>query len=158
MSQGIKITLIVVVVLLLLAGAVYWFVFKSVDVNMEPLVKNEEVVFNDLGEKLYLRAMAWGVAGSNNEIIISESPINPADRKSEKGSDYIFYTTELYYKKLGEDTLLVYAEASSIGKEPENYSGKVKIVPVRLKTYDDSKEYAKNYKKYGLNKLSAYKE
>lgn len=158
MSQGIKVTLIVVVVLLLLAGAIYWFVFKSVDVDMKPLVESKEVVFDDLNEKLYLRAMAWGVAGSNNEIIISENPIDPIDRKSEKGNDYIFYTTELYYKKQGNDTLLVYAESSSIGKEPENYTGKVKIVPVRLKTYDDSKEYAENYEKYGLKKLSAYKQ
>src|SRR5690554_6196511 len=139
MNQRIKVTLIVVVVLLFLAGAVYWFVFKSVDVDMKPLVESKEVVFDDLNETLFLRAMAWGVAGSNNEIIISESPINPIDRKSEKGSDYIFYTTELYYKKQGNDTLLVYVEASSIGKDPENYTGKIKIVPIRLKTYDESK-------------------
>lgn len=130
---------------------------KSVDVDMKPLVESKEVIFDNLNETLFLRAMAWGVAGSNNEIIISESLITPIDRKSEKGSDYIFYTTELYYKKQGNDTLLVYVEASSIGKDPENYTGKIKIVPIRLKTYDESKEYAENYGKYGLKKLSAYK-
>ncbi len=158
MGKGVKIIVAVIATLLLLSGLTYWFVFTGTEIDMKPLIKNEEIVFSDLDDKLYLRAMSWGVAGNHNEVIISNSPINPIDRKSEKEADFIFYTTEIYYKKQSSDTLLVYAEGSSIGKNPKGYLGKVKVVINPLKTYNDSKEYAENYAKYGLKKLSAYQE
>ncbi len=156
MSKGLKTVVIVAIAFLLLLFVVFWFVFKGVDVDMKPLIKMEEIVFKDLGERVYLRAMSWGITGNHNEIVISMKPIKPIDRKSEKGRDFIFYTTEVYYKKQGKDTLFVYSESSSIGKEPKNYRGRIKIIIKRLKTYDDSKKYERNYEKYGLKKISSY--
>lgn len=156
MSKDVKIVVIVVIAFLLLLIVAFWFVFKGTNIDMKPLIKTEEVTFNDIDETVYLRAMSWGIAGNHNEIIISTSPISPIDRKSEKEMDFIFYTTEVYYKKQGVDTILIYAESSSIGKEPPNYQGRVKVVIKRLKTYDDSKEYEKNYEQYGLKKISTY--
>ncbi len=156
MSKGLKINVIVVFAFLLLIILSFWFAFKATNVNMKPLIKTEEIIFNNLSEKVYLRAMSWGIAGNHNEIIISTKPIAPIDRKSKKENDFIFYTTEIYYKKQGVDTLLVYSVSSSIGKEPKNYDGKVKIVIKSLKTYDAFKEYQKNYEKYGLKRISLY--
>lgn len=155
MSKGLKIVGVVVIAfLLLLSVASFWVVFKISQVDMKPLMKTEEVVFDDLGERVYLRARSWGIGGNHNEVVVSTETINPVGRKSEKESEFIFHTTEVFYKKQGADTLLVYS--SSIGKEPKNYQGRVKIVIKRLETYDENREYEANYEKYGLKRIRSY--
>ena len=156
MRKSIKVALLVFAGFAIVAVGIYLFVLNAVDVDMEPSVNSQTVVFDELEEKVYLRAMAWGIAGNHNEVILSTEPIEPETRKSEKRKDYIFSTTEVYYKKQGVDTLLVYAEASFIGKPPGNLSDKIKIVPMKLNTYDESLDYQKNYKEYGLSKISVY--
>lgn len=156
MRKSITFALLVLAIFAVVAVGFYLFVFNAVDVDMEPSINSQTVVFDEIGEKVYFRAMAWGISGNHNEVILSTEPIEPETRKSEKEKDYVFYTTEIYYKKKGVDTLLVYAEASSIGKSPRSLSDKITIVPVKLNTYDESLDYQMNYKEYGLSKISVY--
>ena len=125
---------------------------------MSPSVSSHVIEFEELNQKVYLRAMSWGISGNHNEVILSTNPVEPSTRKSEEGKDYIFYTSEVYYKKQGIDTLLVYAESSSIGKRPNNFSGSINVVPVELKTYSEVQDYEKRYKEYGLSKISVYQD
>lgn len=148
--------MIVVFILLVIVGGIFWFVMNTFDIDMKPIVNKKEIVFKEISEKVYVRAMSWGVAGNHNEIIFSNEPITPINRKSEKERDYIFYTSDLYYKRQGMDTLLIYAESSSIGNSPEVKFNKVKIIAMGIKTYDESLDYERNYKKYGLEKISVY--
>jgi hypothetical protein len=154
MNKYIKIALLVLTPLGIIIGCVYWYILKAVDVDVSPVINKQVVDFEELDEKVYLRAMSWGVSGNHSEIILSALPIEPESRKSTKERDYIFYTSELYYKKKGVDTLLIYAAASSIGSIPDSFVDKIKIVPVKLNTYDSLQEYEKKYREYGLSKIS----
>lgn len=145
-------------ILIIIVGLLYWFFMKGVGEIDVPSTLNEAIVsFDELNEKVYFRAKAWGIAGTHEEITLSTTPIDKS-RKSLKGVDFIFYTSEVYYKKQGIDTLLVYAASSTIANPPEKLSTQVKIVPMELKTNDEIKDYAMNYRKYGLAVLSVYKE
>jgi len=108
-----------------------------------------------LGSKVYLSGKAWGLAGNHEEIIISTSPIDNS-RKPIIGKDFIFYNSEIYFKRRGLDTLLVYAESSSISKIPENLSSRIKVIISKLKTYDELKDFQINYRNYGLTKFTMY--
>lgn len=148
----------IITILVLLSGLVYWFFFRSIgDIEIPGTLNEANVSFSELNETVYIRAKAWGLGGNHEEIIFSTSPIDK-ERRAVKGEDFIFYTPEVYYKKQGIDSLVVYAESSSIAKPSENQGSKVKIVLVALKNYNEVKEYEKNYLKYGLNKISIYKE
>lgn len=155
MKRRVKIILLALVVAGVILTVFYFFVLKAVDNNMDALISKQTVVFKELNESVYIRAIAWGISGNHNEVIISSEPIKPEGRPSEE-KDYIFYTTEIYYKKQGIDTLLVYADGSSIGKEPTIFIKKIKIVPIKISTADEAVDYEKNYKEYGLIKISAY--
>jgi hypothetical protein len=158
MKKSFKIIIIIVSILLLLLGIAYWLFVKSVGDVEVPSTLNEDIVeFPELNEKVYIRARAWGLAGNHEEIIISTTPIEK-DRQAVKGEDYIFYTTEIYYQKKGTDTLMVYADASTIGKIPNGLRTTINIVPVGLKNYGEVKQYKQNYKEYDLNKISVYNE
>jgi hypothetical protein len=156
MKKTFKMMLLTLVIISIAIGGIYLFLLKVDDVDMNVRVSTQIVEFKELDEKVYIRAMAWGIAGNHNEVILSAEPIKPETRKSEKDKDYIFYTTEMYYKKQGSDTLLIYVEESSIGKCPDNFTKKVKVITMKIKTYDEAKDYEKNYKAYGLLKVSAY--
>lgn len=71
-----------------------------------------------------------------------------------KTDDYIFYTSEVFYKVGNDNTVTVYASDGSI-REPVNKIEKVVIKG--LKTVDEIRDYNKNYKKYGLEIVSVYK-
>jgi hypothetical protein len=154
MKKTVKMMLLTLVIISIAIGGL----LKVDDVDMNARVSTQIVEFKELDEKVYIRAMACGIAGNHNEVILSAEPIIPETRKSEKEKDYIFYTTEVYYKKQGSDTLLIYAQESSMGKCPDNFTQKVKVVTIKIKTYDEAKDYEKNYKAYGLLKVSAYPE
>lgn len=158
MKKSYKIIIISVSILVLLLGIAYWLFVKSVgEINMPSTLNEDMIDFSELNTTIYIRAKAWGLAGNHEEIILSTSPIDK-ERPSIKDEDIIFYTTEVYYKKQGVDTLMVYADASSISKLPDNLKTSINIVPVGLKNNSEIQEYKKNYRKYGLKKISTYKE
>jgi hypothetical protein len=145
-------------ILITTLGIAYRLFVRSIE-NIEiPSTMNEATIFfPELNESIYIRAKAWGLGGNHQEIILSASPIDK-ERQSVKGKDIIFYTTEIYYKKKGLDTLFIYADASTIGKLPNDIKTSVNIVTVGLKNYVEVKEYEQNYEKYDLKKISVYNE
>lgn len=156
MKKTYKILIITITMLVTTFGIAYWLFVRSVgDVNIPSTMNEHTVNFSELGESIYIRAKAWGLGGNHQEIILSTSPIDK-ERQSIKEKDIIFYSMEIYLKKKGVDTLLVYADASTIGKIPSNLKTSIKIVPIGLKNYDEVKEYERNYKKYDLKKISVY--
>ena len=67
---------------------------------------------------------------------------------------FIFYSSEIYYKKHGDDTLMIYATESGMSEAPVNFKSQVKIVRIGLKNNSEEKDYWQNYKKYGCSKIS----
>lgn len=110
------------------------------------------LVFNNK-DTLYISASSWGLAGNNEEIILSKEPIKEGYRPNKK-NDYIFYTSEIYYK-IDADKLVVYATQSSI-LEPQNFSSPIIVEIKGIKTNQESRDYELNYSKYGLTKLSIF--
>ncbi|GAB3423664.1 hypothetical protein GCM10027516_23130 [Niabella aquatica] len=102
-------------------------------------------------EPLFLRAKVWGVAGNHEEIVLSRSENSLPD----KANDYIFYTSEIFYKIKGDSSVFVYAPESSTS-EPVN---KISNVTIKgLKTADEIRDYSINYKRYGLQRISIYEQ
>lgn len=148
----------IIIVFGLVCGTGYWLFFKSAGEADIPITLNEATVdFSELNETVYVRAKAWGLGGNHEEIVFSTSPMDK-ERRAVKGEDFIIYTPEVYYKKQGTDSLIIYAESSAIDTPPENQESKVKIVFMALKNYNEVKEYEKNYLNYGLNKIDVYEE
>ncbi len=128
-----------------------------VEINI-PSTLNEDIIeFPELSEKIYVRAKVWRLAGIHGEIIMSTSPIDK-ERQSIKGEDVIFYTTDIYYKKRGVDTLIVYMDTNSIAKLPNDLKTPINVIPVGLKNNSEIQDFKKNFKKYGLEKNSIYNE
>jgi hypothetical protein len=105
-----------------------------------------------LGNKnspLYLKAKIWGVAGNHEELVLSQSDSSLPNITD----DYIFYTSEVFYKIESDSHVTIYATESSIS-EPVN---KIPNVTVKgLKTANEIRDYNTNYQKYGLQRISVY--
>lgn len=102
------------------------------------------------GEKIYIKSKVWGISNNHQEIIFSENPITIPSKEN----DYIFYTDEVFYK-INNKILTIYAPFS--GKNiPKKSFKNIKVVFKGLKHFDEISDYSKNYKKYGLEKVSVY--
>jgi hypothetical protein len=110
-----------------------------------------EIPFDETGEKVYIRARSWGLVGNHQEIIIAASPINNRHLEYFPETQFIFLdSSDLYYKKLNADTLLVYAD--SVSNTPPHFSSRVRVKQVEL-IKDEIGEYAAKYKEYGLTRV-----
>ena len=157
MKRIYKIIIIIVFILAAILGILYWLFMRSMKSIDVPMTTNEYVIeFKELQEKVYIRAKAWGIGGNHEEIILSASPIKNEHREYFKDKQYIFFSPELYYKKTGIDTLMLYVDYKS--EIPENLSTQIKIVQVELKDAKEIQGYKVDYKRYGLSKVSVYKE
>jgi hypothetical protein len=119
----------------------------------EFMPENEAINSITLGKvknPLFLRAKIWGIAGNHEEIILSQSD----SRWSDKEKDYIFYTSEVFFKVEKDSAITLYAPESDIS-EPLIGLPNVKIIG--MNDADSIKDYNINYKKYGLQRLSVYK-
>lgn len=151
MSKRTKVIMIIVVGLIVLASAVYLFVYNSVDGLDTSTHKESKVIFPDLKDTVYLMASAWGLTGDHIEIVVSHSPI--VNRSSNINSDYIFYEPTIYYKK-ENDTLVIYS--LSLANVPSNFNNRIKIKQVEIEGMEEMKKYEKTYKHMGLIKISIY--
>lgn len=139
-------------------GIVFTLFILIFNYTMSPLKELDKkrigrtLVFNNK-DTLYVSASSWGLAGNNEEIILSKKPIKE-DYRPNKKNDYVFYTSEIYYK-IDANKLVVYAIQSSI-LEPENFSSPINVEIKGIKTAQESKDYELNYSKYGLTKLSIF--
>jgi hypothetical protein len=156
MVKMMKILILSTVFVGLLAGILFLWFTKSIgepDVQATTNEYNEYVVsFDELSEKIYIRARTWGLAGNHQEIILSNEPIDNKHGEYFKDRQFIFLdSTELYYKKKGMNTLEIYVDYKS--DIPQTFSSKVNIEQIELKSLDQVKDYEKN----GFSKVSVYK-
>jgi hypothetical protein len=123
----------------------------------EPFIPNIEhsiiIHFPEIQKDIYIKTLCYGLAGNNEQIIISENK----ERLKNKKNDYIFYTSEVFYKQKGIDTLEIYVAKSAIS-EPQNSFKNINVMLKGLVTSSDIQDYNMNYKKYGLKKISIYGE
>ncbi len=111
---------------------------------------NRSIKLGNEKNPFFLRAKIWGITGNHEEIVLSQSD----SRWSDKEKDYIFYTSEVFFKVEKDSIIFLYAPESAIG-EPLTKIKNVKIIG--LNDADSIKDYNINYKKYGLQRLSVYK-
>jgi len=149
MSNSKKILLLFLA--LLIVGAI-WFYRNWRQEEFIPAKENmTSIKLGNTNQPLYLKAKVWGVAGNHEEIVLSQSDSNLPN----KTNDYIFYTSEVFYKVESDINVIVYAPESLIS-EPVN---KIPNVTIKgLKTADEIKDYNNNYQKYGLQRISIYEQ
>jgi len=135
----------------LLAIGLVWYYYRWRQEDFMPAKKNEVTINLGGTEKpIFLRAKVWGVSGNHEEIVLSESN-KPTSNKT---VDYIFYTSDVYYKT-ESNNITLYAPESSIS-EPINGFSSITVNVKGLKSTEEMKDYEANYKKYGLKKISVY--
>ena len=142
-----KIVLLFIVLLTL--GAIWFYFNWGKDEVITEKEKTRSIRLGNEGTPLFIRAKLWGIAGNHEQIVVSQSN----NKLLDKTKDYIFYTSEIFYKVGKDNNVIVYAAESSIS-EPVNPIPNVTIKG--LKTYDEINEYTTNYRRYGLKRMSVY--
>jgi hypothetical protein len=133
------------------------FLLNSFLSKFDPKVDIEIVKYNEIDESIYIKAKAWGLAGNHNEILISTDLLeNDNDCSKENCECMIFYASELYFKKVGKDSLIVYVGASTLPLEKGCLKSQVKVLVKEIKSYNEVQDYSKYYEDYGLSKVSVY--
>lgn len=151
MKKKLALVFLAITLVLILLGVVNRNLTK--DKNITILTKDENKItlrFKFSNESLFLRAKKWGISGNHEEIVLSEIDTNLTNKEV----DYIFYTTEIFYKIDENDKLTIYAPASSISEPSKGFSVIINII--ELNTADEIKDYNINYLKYGLKRISVY--
>lgn len=138
-------------VLGLLAIGLVWYYNRWSHEEFMPGTENGVTInLGGTNKPVFLRAKVWGVSGNHEEIVLSESN-KPTSNKT---VDYIFYTSDVYYK-IENNNITLYAPESSIS-EPINSFSSITVNVRGLKSTEEMKDYEANYKKYGLEKISVY--
>lgn len=129
-----------------------WYYYRWCQEDFIPSKENGVTInLGNVDKPLFLRAKIWGVSGNHEEIVLSESNKSTSD----KTVDYIFYTSDIYYKTETNSTITLYAPESSIS-EPVSKFLNITVNVKGLKSTDEMKDYEANYEKYGLKKISVY--
>jgi hypothetical protein len=136
-------------IVLLTLGAIWFYFNWGKDEVITEKEKTRSIRLGNEGTPLFIRAKVWGIAGNHEQIVVSQSN----NKLPDKTNDYIFYTSEIFYKVGKDNNVIVYAAESSIS-EPVNPIPNVTIKG--LKTYDEINEYTTNYRRYGLKRMSVY--
>lgn len=152
MSKRTKVIMIIVVGLIVVASAVYLFVYNSVDGLDTSTHKDSKIVFPVLNDTVYLMASSWGLTGDHIEIVLSHTPI--VNRSSNVNPDYFFYDPTIYYKQ-EYDTLVIYS--LTLANVPGNFNTRIKIKQVKLEGREEMKKYEEIHETLGLTKISIYK-
>jgi hypothetical protein len=156
MRNILKIALVIIAIFVVALLVLYFIFMSAIQFDSNSKVSSFLIEFNDLKEKVYISANVWGLTGDHEMIVLSSTPINNPTSSIDKEMYYIFYTSEVYYKKIGNDTLVVYAPSSSISLPSKKIFNSIKIVLNELQDYDQVRDYRFNYKNYKLSKISAY--
>jgi hypothetical protein len=111
--------------------------------------KNIAISLKNKSDTIFLKAKIGGVAGNHEEISLSRTNGN----RSDKNVDYIFYTSEVFYKIENDSAITLFAPESSINEPEVTMPG---IIIKGLKNADEIDDYRLNYRKYNLNRISIY--
>lgn len=133
-----------------ITGVVFTYLFLS-ELETEEIRNEIKLNYPKLNEELVFNSRLWGLAGNHEEIVLSGKETNES-----KESNYVFYTTELYYLAK-DDSLIIYTNPSFVNA-PLDFNSPVKILLKDLNTSSELVNYKDNYKKYGLKKFSAFNE
>ena len=68
--------------------------------------------FDDMDKKIFVNAKSWGISGNHDEITLSEREKTVPD----KNMDYIFYTSEIFYKIESGGRLIIYAPKDAVSE------------------------------------------
>ena len=111
------------------------------------------VDFPEINQKIAIEARTWGLAGNHEVISISlfEEPGIP-----DSSLIQTFYTSELYYRKKGTDTLSVYAMSSSYKDDFLHTIGNVILEVHPINNDADEPDYRNHFKELGLNRITIY--
>jgi hypothetical protein len=118
---------------------------------MEAAESKVSLEFPKVKTNLILHAKVWGISGNHEATTISDANGNLSDSSQIQ----IFYTSEIYYRPNGANTLVVYAPESSF-KTLLGTIGHVKLEVISIDNFDRLNELANTYRAKGLSKLSAY--
>jgi hypothetical protein len=123
--------------------------FPKSEIKESKQEQNDVVIsYETIDETIFINKSSWGVSANHNEIHVSSSGLG--DEK------IIIYSTELYYKKIGQDSLIIFANDSSIPKSIPRLNTFVKI---GIKGIQSNKKYENiefDWKDYGFEKVSVY--
>lgn len=129
------------------------YIFISLGVALTPPPPNEYVIhLEEIDETVYIRARSWGLPTNHQEIIVANSPIAGFEYDYDRQIVYRD-NTEIYYKKVGVDTLEIYADI--LAEVPREFSARVKIKQVKLDS-EEARIYVDHYKEKGFSKVSVY--
>lgn len=127
------------------------FMLYSCESNSGKII-NDYIIDFDNNNKIYVSARAWGMTGNHQEIVLSNMVIDKEHRSYSKDEVFIFYSSEIYYKK-NENELIIYTNLSSVSR-PKKFKSPIQIIIENLKNSKELQDYEKNYLKYGLEKIS----
>lgn len=144
----IKVLLMFIFVALIVGSYLYYQRWGKEDL-MPAREKIITITLDRVEIPIYIKAKNWGIAGNHEEIVLSMSNANISNIES----DYIFYSNEVYYKTDNVQVITIFAPESSIS-EPLNRFTNPEVKIIGLKNYDEIKDYALNYQKYGLKKIA----
>ena len=94
---------------------------------------------------------SWGGTTSHEQITLSQVDTFAIDKKTE----YVFYSSRIYYKIDKSGRIVVYAPVSELIEPSVKFADDIVIIR-GLKDYDEIRDYKINYQSYGLNKIDAY--
>lgn len=149
----VKKTTIVYAIIIL--GVLYFIYYRMNRTVVDTLVASEINTISINDKKLYIMAKAWGITGNHEQVILSYDPIT--NKKSIPDSAMTYFliaTSTIYYKKVANDSLYVYTGPCKIIKPKKEIVDGAKIKFNILRTYDENKNYEKNFTDYGLTRLS----
>ena len=142
-----KIRIIFIGIIVLIIGLLFYCYNSSQNLKMTSEVKMI-LSFDDMDKKIFVNAKSWGISGNHEEITLSEREKTLPD----KNMDYIFYTSEIFYKIEPGGRLIIYAPKDAVSEPLKKF--KDVVVINRLTTAEEIKEYNKHFRKYGLKKIS----
>ena len=98
-------------------------------------------------QSVNIESRYWGLVG-NHEIIQLTS--------TKECDTVIFYTDQIFYRKTGDDSLVIYVSGSSYSEKQSSLCDNIDLDIHDLKSYDDIREMERTYKSKGLERITIY--
>lgn len=114
----------------------------------------QTIYFPKANKKIYTLARIWGITGDSEEVRLCPEPYE-VGKKEPVGQCIVFFTDRIYYKKDGDAGLTIYAPSSSIPPDIKESLGSIRIAVKPLKTFDEVKDFERNFEDFGLMTIAA---
>lgn len=124
---------------------------NEVDKTMKSIEYSRSLNFEVIDHPIFIKTRMWGLLGGHSCIFITENNSNIPNEKM----DIIFDLSEIYYKKVNPDSLIIFVPSMSYSEEEiviKNV-GKIKVKIYKFKA-SQNKKYEANYSDMGLSKVT----